>query len=177
GLAFLQSAFVVALLRETRLRLRAAVAQQRVDVAAQQGRDVDLHRLAPHVVLADPIAVDRAVAVLRKHDRDFGADPGAGRTVRLAVVLIADLNLTIRRNAVHVEQAKAEALHAIRAAAVIDHREPRLPRSGFHSVRPDMQLFRRFHYGPCVHSVDLLKSHRDPTVQCRRGAGETPEYE
>ena len=49
-LALLERALVVALLREARLRLRAAVAQHRVDVAAEQRRDVDLHRLAPDVV-------------------------------------------------------------------------------------------------------------------------------
>ena len=51
-LPLLERALVVALLRESRLRLHAAIAQHRVDVAAEQRRDVHLHRLAADVVAA-----------------------------------------------------------------------------------------------------------------------------
>ena len=39
--------------------------------------------------------VDRTVTVLREHDRHFGTDPGAGRTVGLAVALMLHLNLAV----------------------------------------------------------------------------------
>ena len=65
--------------------------------------------------------------VLRKHDRDFGADARAGRTVGLAVALVLHLNLAVLLDAVHVEEAEAQTLHAVRAARVVDDREPRLP--------------------------------------------------
>ena len=142
-LALLERAVVVALLREARLRLGAAVAQHRVDVAAEQRRDVDLHRLAPHVVRLDLLAVDRPVAVLREHDRDFGADARAGRAVGLAVALVLHLNLAVRRDAVDVEQAEAQALHAVGAARVVDDREPRLPRCGGGRGRVGTALDRR----------------------------------
>ena len=127
GLALLERALVVAFLREARLRLHAAVAQHRIHVAAEQRRDVHLHRFPPDVVGLHLFAVDRSVAILREHDRHFGTDAGAGRTVGLAVALVLHLNLALGRDAVDVEEAEAQALHAVGAARVVDDREPRLP--------------------------------------------------
>ena len=73
------------------------------------------------------LAVDRTVAVLREHDRHFGADARAGRAVGLAVALVLHLDLAVGRDAVDVEEAEAQALHAVGAARVVDDREPRLP--------------------------------------------------
>ena len=50
GLALLERALVVAFLREARLRLHAAIAKHRIHVAAEQRRDVHLHRFPPDVV-------------------------------------------------------------------------------------------------------------------------------
>ena len=156
-LPLLQRAVVVALLGEARLRLGAAIAQHRVDVAAEQRRDVHLHRLAAHVVGLHLLAVDRAVAILREHDRDFGADARAGRAIGLAVALVLDLNLAVRRHAVDVEQAEAQALHAVGAARVVDHREPGLPGA----ARP-------------APAGLALERRRDASADRRRLAGSTP---
>ena len=65
--------------------------------------------------------------VLGKQDRRFRADPRARRAVRLAVVLLLHRDLLGAIDAVDVEQAEGQALHAVGAAVVVDHREPRLP--------------------------------------------------
>ena len=126
-LALLERPLLVALLREARLRLLAAVAQRRVDVAAEQGRDVHLHGLAADVVRLDLAAVNRPVAVLREENRHLRADARAGRAVGLAVVVVLNLDLAALRDAVDVEEAEAQALHAVGAAVEVDDREPGLP--------------------------------------------------
>src|SRR6266436_3400683 len=62
--------------------------------------------------------------------RDFGADAGAGGAIGLAVALVLHLDLLIRGHAVHVEQTETQALHTVRAARVVNHGEPGLPRRG-----------------------------------------------
>src|SRR5688572_17098164 len=58
-----------------------------------------------------------------------GAHARARGAVGLAVAGLLDADLALG-GAVHVEQAEAQALHAVRAAVVVDHREPRLPPAG-----------------------------------------------
>src|SRR5262249_46495705 len=70
-------------------------------------------------------AVDRAVAILRKHDRDFRADPRAGGAVGLAVALVLHLNLAVGGDAVHGEKAETQKLHAGGRTRVVGEREPR----------------------------------------------------
>src|SRR6185436_9815030 len=80
------------------------------------------------VLLADHVAVDRPLLVLREEDRDLGADARAGGAVGLAVALVLDRELVVLVDAVDLEQAEREALHAVGAAVVVDDGEPGLPR-------------------------------------------------
>ena len=64
----------VALLREAGLRPFAALPQHRVDVAAEQGGDVDLHLLPPYQVDvggADSWTLDGKVRALRQSMKRF----------------------------------------------------------------------------------------------------------
>ena len=62
-----------------------------------------------------------------KQDRHLGADPRARGAVGLAVVVVLDLDLAGLRDAVDVEEAEAQALHAVGAAVEVDDRKPRFP--------------------------------------------------
>src|SRR5262249_37256344 len=57
ALALQERTRLVALGREALPRFRAAVLERRVEIAAEQRGDVDLHRLALDVFLADDVAV------------------------------------------------------------------------------------------------------------------------
>ena len=56
-----------------------------------------------------------------EHDGHFRADPRASRAVGLAVAFMLDLDFAVWRSPIHAEQAKAQALHAIGAARVVNH--------------------------------------------------------
>ena len=62
--------------------------------------------------------------VIGEHDGLLGTDPAARRTAALAVVLVLDDDAVQLVHAVDAEQAEIEALHAVGAAAVVDHRIP-----------------------------------------------------
>ncbi len=69
-------------------------------------------------------ARDRRRLVLGEDDRLLRADAAARRAALLALVLVLDHDPFERIDAVDAEQAEVEALHAVRAAAVVDHRIP-----------------------------------------------------
>ncbi len=81
-------------------------------------------------MLIDFIAVDRSRLVFGEHDGDLGADAGAGGAVGLAVVVVLHLDLVVVTDAIDIEEAEAEALHAVGAAGVVDDGEPGLPFAG-----------------------------------------------
>ena len=62
--------------------------------------------------------------VAGKNDGVFRADATAGGATFFAVVLFLDENSIQIVDAVHAEQTKIDALHAIGAAAVVDDRIP-----------------------------------------------------
>jgi hypothetical protein len=62
--------------------------------------------------------------VAGKDDRVLGTDAAARRAALLAVVLLFDEDAVERIDAVHAEQAEVDALHAVRAAAVVDNGIP-----------------------------------------------------
>ena len=80
---------------------------------------------------ADIVSIDRSGLIFRKHDRDFGADAGAGGAVGLAVVVVLHLDFVFGADAIDIKETKAQALHAIGAAGVIDNRKPGFPLSRF----------------------------------------------
>ena len=126
----------VAFLAEAALRSFAAFAEHRINIAAEQRGDVDLHLLALEVGVAHHVAVDGAGFVFGEHDGGFGADARAGGAVGFAVVVVLHLNFLPAVHAIDAEQAEAQALHAVRAAVVVDDREPRLPIAVLRRVRP-----------------------------------------
>ncbi len=70
------------------------------------------------------VAGDHGRLVLRKDDRILGAHATAGGTALAAVVRLFDENRLLLVNAVHTEQAEIDALHAIGAPTVVNHRIP-----------------------------------------------------
>ena len=109
----------------------AAVFEGGVDVAAEEGGDVHFDLLASGFMLVDLVAVDRSRLVFGEHDGDLGADAGAGGAVGLAVVVVLHLDLVVFADAIDIEEAEAEALHAVGTAGVVDDGEPGLPFAGF----------------------------------------------
>ena len=105
----------------------ASIAEERVDIATEEGGDVDFHFFALEVGVVDDFAIDGARLIFREHDGGFGADAGAGGAVGFAVVLILDLQFFVLIDAVDAEEAEGEALHAVGAAVVIDDGEPGFP--------------------------------------------------
>ncbi len=99
--------------------------------AAEQLRQIDLQ---PARVFVRAAGNGRRL-VLRKDDRVFRANPAAGRATLAAVIGLLDQDRVQAVDAVHAEQAEVDALHAIRAAAVIDHRIPPPGRSLFDANR------------------------------------------
>ncbi len=77
----------VAFFGKAALRFFAAQAKHRVDVAAEQGADVDFHLFLGEVGVADHVAIDGAGLVFRKHDR------GLGQTREQAGQLVLQLSL------------------------------------------------------------------------------------
>src|SRR5438094_5537955 len=69
-------------------------------------------------------ASDGGRFVLRKDDGVLRANPTARRAATLAVVLILHQDALILIDAVDPKQAKIDALHAVGAATVVDHRIP-----------------------------------------------------
>src|SRR6185295_11395009 len=130
---------------------------QGIDIAAQQSRDIDLHGFTAQVIAIHNVAVDWSVLVLGEHDGDFGTNARAGGTLGLAVVLIANFDSTRGRNAIHIEQAEAQTLHAIGAAREIDDREPGLP--GSRTLEPQLiaKLIGAFGGLGRVRSIEWLK--------------------
>ena len=108
----------------------AAVFEGGVDIASEEGGDVDFDFFASGVGFVDFVAVDGAGLILGEHDGDFRADAGAGGAVGLAVVVVLDLDFVVLANAIDVEEAEGEALHAVGAAGVVDDREPGFPFAG-----------------------------------------------
>src|SRR5260370_12674133 len=126
----LKSTVFIALLRESRLGFRAAVAQCRINVATEQRRYIHLHGFTPKVVLIDLTAIDLAVAIFREQNRHLRPDSRAPRTVRFAVALILYLNLAVGATAIDIAQAEAQALHPYCAPLVIENGKPRFPFAG-----------------------------------------------
>ena len=62
--------------------------------------------------------------VLRKDDRILGANAAAGRAALAAIVRLFHEDRFGTIDAIHAEQAEVDALHAVGATAVIDHRIP-----------------------------------------------------
>ena len=112
----------------------ASVAEEGVDIATEEGGDVDFHFFALEVGVVDDFAIDGARLVFWEHDGGFGADAGAGGAVGFAVVLILDLEFFVLVDAVDAEEAEGEALHAVGAAVIIDDGEPRFPVASFGRV-------------------------------------------
>src|SRR5207237_18969 len=69
----------------------------------------------------DRRAGDRRRLVLREDDRVLGTDATARRATLPAVVGLLDEDRLDLIDAVHAKQAKIDALHAVGAAAVVDH--------------------------------------------------------
>ena len=88
--------------------------------AAEQLGQVDLQPADG----ADRGAGDGRRLVVGEHDGVLGTDPAARRTALLAVVLVLDQDAVELVHAVDAEQAEIDALHAVGAAAVVDHRIP-----------------------------------------------------
>jgi len=108
----------------------AALFEGGVDIATEEGGDVDFDFFASGVGFVDFVAVDGAGLILGEHDGDLWADAGAGGAVGLAVVVVLDLDFIVIADAVDVEETEGEALHAVGAAGVIDDGEPGLPFAG-----------------------------------------------
>src|SRR5262245_7658057 len=62
--------------------------------------------------------------MLRKDDRVFRTDAAAGGAALAAVVSLLDEDRLDLIDAIDAEQAEIDALHAVSAAAVVDHRIP-----------------------------------------------------
>src|SRR6202020_2121199 len=88
--------------------------------AAEEPGQVDLEALDA----ADGRPGDRRCLVLREDDRMLGTNPAARGAALLARVLTLDEDPLLIVEAVDAEQAEIDAFHAIRAAAVVDHRIP-----------------------------------------------------
>src|SRR5262249_5957319 len=73
---------------------------------------------------ADWRARDGRRLVIGEHDRMFGTDPAARGATFLAVVLVVDQDAGVLIDAVDAEQAEIDALHAVRAPAIVDHGVP-----------------------------------------------------
>src|SRR5439155_14664793 len=141
--------------------LFAALTQHRVNIPAQQRRDVNFHLLPIEVGLTDNIAVNRPGFVFWEHDSRFRADARTGRTIGFAIVVGLHLDFLLLIDAVNAKETKAQALHAIGAAIVIDHREPRLPlavrdRAGFGS-----HPLHSFVQTRSIESSDVFKANRN----------------
>ena len=104
----------------TSSRSRSSAAMAMASPPPNSLRQVDLQAADG----ADRGAGDGRRLVVGEHDRLLGTDPAARRTALLAVVLVLDEDAVQLVHAVDAEQAEVDALHAIRAAAVVDHRIP-----------------------------------------------------
>src|SRR5207249_11887739 len=117
----------IALFREAGFRALASVAQHLIDIPTQQRGDVDLHFFPLQIGIADDVAIDWAGLVLREHDGGLGTDARAGGAVGFAIVIVLDLDAMLLIHSIDADQTETQALHAIRAAIVINDREPGFP--------------------------------------------------
>ena len=127
----------VALLGEAGLRPFAALAEHRIDIAAEQRGDIDLHLLSrfKSASLTTSPLIGPALYFGNMIAASGQTREQAGQLV-LQLSLFCTWMLLSVIHAIDAEEAEAQALHAIGAAIVIDDRKPRLPfaaswRNGF----------------------------------------------
>src|SRR4029453_3342262 len=72
----------------------------------------------------DRRAGNRRRLVLWEYDRILGADAAAGRAAFAAVIGLLAQDRFNLIDSIDSKQAEVDALHAVRAAAVVDHRVP-----------------------------------------------------
>src|SRR5262249_25619112 len=115
--------------------------------------------------VADRGAGDGRRLVVGEHDGVLGADPAARRAAALAVVLALHQDAVLRVHAVDAEQAEIQALHAIRAAAVVDHRVPAPPRLLQQLLRRELRLRGRFLLAQVAAQLHHRRLALDPRLQ------------
>src|SRR5260370_31810118 len=150
----------VALLAEASLGAGAALAQGRINIAAQQRGDVYFHLLPAQVGILHRVAVDGAGLIFWEHNGRLGADPRARGTIGLAVVVVLRLDSMLLVHPVNSKQTKAQTLHAIRAAVVVNDRKPRLPVAVYNRSRPGADTLGCLGNAGGVEASDVLKTDR-----------------